>query len=362
MVLKIAVYTIALNEEKFIERWYKSAKDADLLLIADTGSTDNTISKARKLGIQVEEINVEPWRFDVARNLNLAMIPDDFDICIQLDMDEILPEGWRLKVEEAFHGGNVWPRYKHVWKRRQDGTPLIFQPYFKIHPRHGLHWVFPIHEMLVLNDGVTLKSDELDLEVDHLQDESKSRSSYLDLLELAVIETPEEWRMNFYLQREYRLHNRWSEVLKAGSKALALPAGVSIERASACMWNAEAAYELGFTDWAIEWADRGIWEAPLFFEPKGLRAHLAYLQHDWTTCHKFAIQVLSCSRIDYIHARPEYWDWYMYDLIALSAYHLGKQDEALHFGQLAIQGRPDDERLKANLKYYENPNEVTSDE
>ena len=41
--MKIAVYCIALNEEKFVESWYNSAKDADYLLIADTGSTDCTV-------------------------------------------------------------------------------------------------------------------------------------------------------------------------------------------------------------------------------------------------------------------------------------------------------------------------------
>ena len=41
--MKIAVYTIALNEEQFVETWYESAKNADYLLIADTGSTDATI-------------------------------------------------------------------------------------------------------------------------------------------------------------------------------------------------------------------------------------------------------------------------------------------------------------------------------
>lgn len=351
-MLKIAVYTIALNEEKFVERWYNSAKDADLLLIADTGSTDKTVQTARKLGIQVEEIKVEPWRFDVARNLNLTMIPEDFDICIQLDMDEILPEGWRPKVEEAFLSGNVWPRYKHVWNRYPDGSPRTFQPYFKIHPRHGMRWVYPIHEMLIPDGTKTMNSEYLDLEVDHLQDLSKSRGSYLELIEMAVRETPDEWRMNFYLQREYRVLKRWQDVLKAGSKALTLQSGFNIERASCCIWSAEAAHELGFTDWAVQWAERGICEAPLFFEPKGMRAHLAYLAKDWTNCYKFAIQILTHTKVEFIHTRLDYWDWYMYDLIALSSYNLGKREEAVHFGKLAIQGHPEDKRLKKNLEYY----------
>lgn len=79
--MKIAVYTIALNEVKHIERWYESAKQADYLLIADTGSTDGTIEKAKELGINVISINVKPWRFDVARNASLAAIPSDIDYC-----------------------------------------------------------------------------------------------------------------------------------------------------------------------------------------------------------------------------------------------------------------------------------------
>ena len=49
--MKVAVYTIALNEEKHVQRWYDSAKDADYLLIADTGSTDKTVELAKSLGM-----------------------------------------------------------------------------------------------------------------------------------------------------------------------------------------------------------------------------------------------------------------------------------------------------------------------
>lgn len=45
--MKIAVYAISKNEEQFVERFCNSAKDADLILIADTGSTDGTVEKAR---------------------------------------------------------------------------------------------------------------------------------------------------------------------------------------------------------------------------------------------------------------------------------------------------------------------------
>jgi glycosyltransferase involved in cell wall biosynthesis len=85
--MKVAVYSIALNEEKFVERWYQSAKEADYLLIADTGSSDRTVKLAKSLGINVVEISIKPWRFDDARNASLAVIPSDIDYCIALDLD-----------------------------------------------------------------------------------------------------------------------------------------------------------------------------------------------------------------------------------------------------------------------------------
>jgi len=73
--MKVAVYSIALNEEKFVQRWYESAKEADYLFIADTGSSDKTVEIARGLGIVCHIISVKPWRFDDARNASLALLP-----------------------------------------------------------------------------------------------------------------------------------------------------------------------------------------------------------------------------------------------------------------------------------------------
>ena len=72
--MKVAVYTIALNEAKHIKRWYESSKDADYHLIADTGSTDDTVAIAKELGIATYQISVKPWRFDDARNAALCLL------------------------------------------------------------------------------------------------------------------------------------------------------------------------------------------------------------------------------------------------------------------------------------------------
>lgn len=35
---KVCVYAICKNEEKFIEKWYNSIKEADYICVLDTGS------------------------------------------------------------------------------------------------------------------------------------------------------------------------------------------------------------------------------------------------------------------------------------------------------------------------------------
>jgi tetratricopeptide (TPR) repeat protein len=352
--LRIAVYTIALNEGKFVNRWFESAKDADLLVIADTGSSDQTMKFAKDLGIQVESIKVDPWRFDVARNLNLQMIPEDFDICIQLDMDEVLPAGWRLVVEESFKNDNNWPTYKHVTKRNPDGSAHTYQMYFKIHPRLGFTWKYPIHEVLTPEPGVVFSRNEIALEVDHLQDPTKDRSSYLHLLETAVQENPSDWRMNHYLVREYWYLKEWDKILKGAHTVERLNGGWDVERSSTYMWAAEAAYKLGYFGWATEWADKAIWVAPKFYEAKWLRAQIAHWQEDWEACFRFAIQFETHVRQDHHLVLPHVWEWMAFDLIALSAYKLGKKEIAIFYGEKAVSVNPSDERLQQNLKYYLN--------
>ena len=179
--MKVAIYTIALNERQFVEKWYEAAKDADYLLIADTGSTDGTVEAARDLGINVVDIRVSPWRFDDARNAALAALPVDIDMCISLDMDEVITPNWREPLEKAWKSGITRPRYKHVWSWNEDGTPGLEFSYDHIHARKGYRWRHPVHECLYTYgiDEVQGWIDEI--ETHHHPDPTKSRSQYVPL-------------------------------------------------------------------------------------------------------------------------------------------------------------------------------------
>ena len=57
---KVCVYAISKNEEKFVERWVNSMKEADEIYVLDTGSTDNTASKLKELGVKVTIKEIKP--------------------------------------------------------------------------------------------------------------------------------------------------------------------------------------------------------------------------------------------------------------------------------------------------------------
>ena len=109
--MKICVYAICKNEEKFVDRWYNSMKEADEIYVLDTGSTDNTVEKLKEKGINVEVKIISPWRFDVARNESLQMLPNDTDICVCTDLDEVFNKGWRKELEKIWKKDTTRCRY-----------------------------------------------------------------------------------------------------------------------------------------------------------------------------------------------------------------------------------------------------------
>ena len=89
---EICVYAICRNEEKFIDRWYNTVKEADSIIVVDTGSEDNTVDLLRSYGVIVHEQKIIPWSFSEARNLSLSYVPQSTDICVCSDLDNLFNE------------------------------------------------------------------------------------------------------------------------------------------------------------------------------------------------------------------------------------------------------------------------------
>lgn len=103
--MKVCVYAISKNESAFVRRWMASMSEADGVYVLDTGSEDDTVRLLEECGAVVRSERVMPWRFDVARNESLKLVPADADICVCTDIDEVFRPGWRARSNA--HGSRV---------------------------------------------------------------------------------------------------------------------------------------------------------------------------------------------------------------------------------------------------------------
>lgn len=344
--MKIAVYTIAKNEEQFVQRWAESCKDADYRIILDTGSTDNTVSFAENAGVSVVAHKFDVWRFDHARNMSLSFVPEDADICIALDMDEVLVDGWRQQLE-LIAPTTTRPRYKYVWSWKDDGSEGLVYGGDKIHSRHGYVWKHPVHEVIKA-DGITEVQEWVSgLEIHHYPDHSKSRGQYFDLLKLAVEEDPGDDRNQFYLGREYYFHQQYDSAVNHFIKHLELSKWAP-ERAASCRYLSECD-----VDNAELWVYRAFIEDSSRRENYLALAKLFYDKQDWFMCYQVAVDGLQIVNkpLDYL-CSPEAWGYALYDYAAIAAYHLGYYLDAVDLGRKAVELEPNDSRLVDNLDWY----------
>lgn len=344
--MKIAISAISKNEAQFVQRFCDSAKDADLICIADTGSTDDTVKLALECGAKVHDICISPWRFDLARNAALALLPRDIDVVISLDLDEVLEEGWREEIERVWELGKTTRlRYKFDW-----GCGISFF-YEKIFSRHGYRFHHAVHEYPRPDGRITEVYAQTDmLLVSHHPDPTKSRGQYMPLLELAVQEDPHCPRNAFYHARELTFYARWQEAITALNRYLALPGATwPNERCYAMRLLGKSYEHLNNPGEALKWYQMACAEAPNTREPWVDLAMFSYMRHDWHTCFYGCQKALEVKDKALVYTMdPSVWTEKPHDLASIAAWNLGWADLARQHLEDALKFNPTDARLLSN--------------
>lgn len=353
---KICVYAICKNEEQFVEKWVKSMSEADKIIVLDTGSTDKTVSKLKSAGVDVYEEKIIPWRFDVARNRSLELVPEDIDICVCVDLDERFEPGWREILEKAWKRDTKRAQYRYTWNFNPDGTEGVVFWIDKIHARHGFHWEHPVHEVLLYTDTEPCNTVYAEgIQLNHYADTTKSRAQYLPLLELSVKEAPDDDRNMHYLGREYMFRGEWDKCIDILKHHLSMPkAQWKDERCASMRYIARSYLQKGNREEVKVWYYKSIAEAPYLREPYMDFATMLYEDKDWYGVLYFAQSALK------IKERPRTyiceagaWGSSPYDLLSLGYYYTGAYEKALESVNKALEFSPQDERLLSNKKIIE---------
>lgn len=349
---KIVVYAISKNESQFVERWYNSMSEADEIYVLDTGSTDDTILKLTNLGVHVYNEEIIPWRFDVARNKSLELVPEDTDICVCTDLDEIFEKGWRKKLEHSWKNNTNRVRYLYNWSLDENNKPKVSFLYEKIHDRKHYKWIHPVHEVLecsIKNENI-VNNDSIIL--NHYPDITKSRSSYLPLLELSIKENPNNDRNMHYLGREYMYYGYYEKAIDMLKKHINLPNAWDLERAASCRFISRCLINLNILDEVDYYLDKAINLSQNNREGYVEKALFKYDQKDYLEVIKNCLIAKGIPNNHLYMNEVFCYDETIDDLLSLCYYYLGFKEEALFYVEKALLINPNNERIKKNKEIF----------
>lgn len=356
IIMKIYVYAISKNEEKFACRWLKSMAEADGIFVLDTGSDDDTVKLLQEGGATVKQAAIEPWRFDSARNAALDMVPDEDCLCVSTDLDEVFLPGWRAKLEEAAvrTRANLLSCY-YVWSVMPDGSDGISFYIKKIHARRGFAWKGIVHEVVTPSDGTVLSEAIAEgVKLVHRPDGSKSRAQYLPLLEKATREEPQNDRNSFYLGREYYFRAMYKEAEKELLRHLSLPAATwAEERSASRRFLAKSQVMLGKKQAARQNFIMGVGEYPYSREPWIALGEFLYSDEDWQGAIWAMQNALAIPRPSSSYLNdPASFSSYPYDILSVAYFKTGDTLSALECADAALFLSPGDARISANAEFF----------
>ena len=343
---KICVYAICKNESKFVEQWYNSVKEADSIVVLDTGSTDDTVEKLKNLGVAVKQKEIKPWRFDVARNESMKLIPDDCNIRIFVDLDEYFNPGWSKIVKEEKIPTDE-PCTLVFSYNRWGGMQTVERGINKL--INGFK--YPIHEEYIVEKGYKqiFLTDKVCL--NHVPEDGKERDYYYDLSKLRYEEEKNvEGTKNFYSYLWYGYflyeHEKYEEAIKIMNELLELKNSDLTDYHRIYTYKTLSSCYKGLNDTEKELSE-------LF------KAHCL----DKTDCQIYN-EISSImynkdiiftknflkSNLEYVNKNDANGMGLYYTTLALSCYYTNEMEEALDYANKAVECVPNNETYNYNLK------------
>lgn len=213
-----AAYTICKNEKQYVEKWLYYTAKFTYRVILDTGSTDGTFELFQEAAksdpnLIIEQKTFTPWKFDVARKYNLAMVPNEVEWALSPDLDEYFSINVLDQMQKTI---KQHPNVTNISCDRLDiysevvrvGPPKTLGTN-KIHRRHDYTWAQPIYEHLswIHKDRPEVEIYNDDIYLIHDQDFRKqSRPELYTKMLIEEYETnpTNDWTLWFLVNHYYK--------------------------------------------------------------------------------------------------------------------------------------------------------------
>ena len=354
--LKICVYAICKNESKFVDRFMDAVEEADGVYILDTGSEDNTVELFKNRGAVVHKKVYDTFEFDKARNDSLRYVPKDVDICICLDIDEVIEKGFTKVIREKWKDDTKQIRYDHIINYDENDNPTSVLRNVKIHSRNDFVWEYPIHEVLkYTGKGKCNIVDDYTIKVWHKPDNDKSREFYLEILERYVKEHPESARNRYLLTRTLLNRKKYYECIKSGHLYLdANYKNDSLDHKSKVMIYMSKSYaKLNMYEESILWGENAINTFPDTRDVYTSLMETYYNCNDYDNTIRCGEEALKIDKSDNnILNSPKSWNGTIEIYLSSAYYYKKDYKKAVKYIEDAIGYHPKDKNLLEKKELY----------
>lgn len=360
--VKLAVYAICKDEIVDVEQWVECFTEADYCCVLDTGSKDGTLEylvEAQKThpNLIVECGFITPWRFDLARNASMTLIPKDTVIYFMADLDEIIKEsGWVQKVKDTWEP--MFDRGMYPYNRDVDGDTIIRQiPEYRFHSKEWAKWVNVVHEALVDRKGdkqfFVETCTPIPVTVWHYPHKT-GNTNYMELCELQLEEYPDDWVMRLQLAIEYEIREENEKALDQYVYILTNDNPLQDFEKARCYLGI-ATYYLRQNE--IEKAYMALREGRLHF-PKFCdnyiqAAEMFYNQNEF-------IRAIELCKAAFIECENSVWcnrfdinSYYPYYIMGLSYARLGDLPQGVCYLSIALTLNPENQEIKKYLNDFQ---------
>lgn len=239
--MRVSAVLIVKNEAAVLARCLESVKDADEIIICDTGSTDGTLEVARQYTDQVFTDYVWEDHFAKARNHALAKATGDW--ILSIDADEFLTCPFST-VRDAASKGFMAVNVKMSAEYGQQQSfwfPRLFRR------SDNVWWEGAVHNHLSVMGEDIVTAPTVTITFGYSPAHGLDQLRSLRILEKEVAEHPECVRERFYLGREYFYRGMYDKALPMLGRYVQQSRFLA-EKAEAFLTMARAYWELHMPD------------------------------------------------------------------------------------------------------------------
>jgi glycosyltransferase involved in cell wall biosynthesis len=206
--MKLSVSMIVKNESSCLEKCLNTVKEADEIVIVDTGSEDNTIDIAKKFTDKVYSGEEYLWRDDFAfhRNQSLNLCTGDWILII--DADEYLEPNGIEKIRNLLKSVKKDTVYFKIIASNNDNIIHNSIRLFKNNKK--TFWKGRVHNYLNTADA---EDSDIKLYYSYSEAHKKDPDRALRILSKVVKEEPNCVREKYYLAREYKYRSDWKKAI-----------------------------------------------------------------------------------------------------------------------------------------------------